>query len=66
MLNVIDEFARECLAGRVDRNLNLPAVIELLSDVFVLRGPAGYVRSDNGPEFIARAVQERGSRLSGP
>jgi putative transposase len=33
-------------------------VIDVLSDLFILRGPPGYVRSDNGPEFIARAVQD--------
>ena len=58
MLNVIDEFTRECLAIRIDRKLNSTAVIDVLSDLFILRGPPGYVRSDNGPEFIARAVQD--------
>jgi putative transposase len=58
MLNIIDEFTRECLAIRIDRKLNSTAVIDVLSDLFILRGAPGYVRSDNGPEFIARAVQE--------
>lgn len=58
MLNVIDEFTRECLAIRIDRKLNSTAVIDVLSDLFILRGPPGYVRSDNGPEFIAGAVRE--------
>jgi putative transposase len=58
MLNVIDEFTRECLAIRVDRKLNSVAVIDVLSDLFILRGAPGYVRSDNGPEFIAKVVQD--------
>ena len=58
MLNVIDEFTRECLAIRIDRKLNSSSVIDVLSDLFILRGPPGYIRSDNGPEFIARAVQD--------
>lgn len=58
MLNVIDEFTRECLAIRVDRKLKSTDVIDVLSDLFILRGVPGYVRSDNGPEFIARAVRE--------
>jgi putative transposase len=57
MLNVIDEFTRECLAIRVDRNLNSVDVVDLLSDLFILRGIPGHVRSDNGPEFIATAVR---------
>ena len=58
MLNVIDEFTRACLAIRIDRKLNSTAVIDVLSELFILRGPPGYIRSDNGPEFIATAVQE--------
>ncbi|GAB4073143.1 hypothetical protein GCM10028812_52900 [Ancylobacter sonchi] len=57
MLNVIDEFTRECLAIRIDRKLNSTSVIDVLSDLFVLRGVPGHVRSDNGPEFIAKAVR---------
>ena len=58
MLNVIDEFTRECLAIRVDRRLKSTDVIDILSDLFILRGVPGHVRSDNGPEFIAKAVRE--------
>jgi transposase InsO family protein len=58
MLNIIDEFTHECLAIRIDRKLNSTAVIDVLSDLFILRGVPEYVRSDNGPEFIARAVQD--------
>ena len=47
MLNIIDEFTRECLAIRIDRKLNSTDVIDLLSDLFILRGVPGHVRSDN-------------------
>jgi len=57
MLNVVDEFTRECLAIRVDRRLNSTSVIDVLTDLFILRGVPNHIRSDNGPEFIAKAVQ---------
>ena len=58
MLNVVDEFTHECLAIRVNRKLKAVDVIDVLSDLFILRGVPGHVRSDNGAEFIAKAVQE--------
>ena len=58
MLNVIDEFTHECLAIRVSRRLKSIDVIDVLSDLFILRGVPGHVRSDNGPEFVAKAVQD--------
>jgi putative transposase len=33
-------------------------VIDVLSDLFILRGIPGHIRSDNGPEFVAEAVQQ--------
>ena len=47
MLNVIDEFTPECVAIRVDRRLKSTDVIDVLSDLFILRGVPGHVRSDN-------------------
>src|SRR4051794_31152890 len=58
MLNVVDEFTHECLAIRVDRKLKAIDVIDGLSDLFILRGVPGHIRSDNGPEFVAKAVQQ--------
>lgn len=58
MLNLIDEFSRECLAIRIDRRLRSTDVIDVLSDLFILRGVPDHIRSDNGPEFIATAVRE--------
>jgi putative transposase len=55
-LNIIDEFTREVLAIRVDRKLNSIDVVDALTDLFILRGPPAFIRSDNGPEFIAQKV----------
>jgi transposase InsO family protein len=45
MLNIIDEFTRECLAIRVNRKLKAVDVIDVLSDLFILRGLPGHIRS---------------------
>jgi len=58
MLNVIYEFTHECLAIRVARKLKATDVIDVQSDLFILRGVPSHVRSDNGPEFVAQAVQD--------
>ena len=58
MLNLIDDFTRECLAIRVDRKLQSTDVIDVLSDLFILRGAPDHIRSDNGPEFVAKAVRD--------
>jgi len=58
ILNVIDEFTRECLAIRINRKLKSTDVIDVLSDLFILRGIPTHVRSDNGPEFIAQALRD--------
>jgi putative transposase len=58
MLNVIDEHTHECLAIRINRKLKGIDVIDALSDLFILRGVPGHIRSDNGPEFVAKTVQE--------
>ena len=56
-LNIIDEFSRECLVIRVKRKLNSTDVIDALTGLFIVRGVPTYIRSDNGPEFIAEAVR---------
>jgi transposase InsO family protein len=61
MLNVIDEFTHECLAIRVARRLkaiDVIDVIDVMSDLFILRGMPRHIRSDNGPEFVAKALRE--------
>lgn len=57
-LNILDEFSRECLTIRVKRRLNSTDVIDALTDLFILRGPPAFVRSDNGPEFVAKDVRD--------
>ena len=57
MLNVLDEFTRESLAIRARRKLSSADVIDVLTDLFVLRGVPAYIRSDNGSEFVAEAVR---------
>jgi transposase InsO family protein len=58
LLNVIDEFTRECLAIRVEPSMPAAKVIATLSWLFKLRGTPEHIRSDNGPEFIADALRD--------
>jgi len=58
ILVLIDEYTRECLALRVERRLNSLDVIDTLADVMLRRGIPEHIRSDNGPEFIARELQK--------
>ena len=63
MLTMMDECTRECLAIRVDRKLSSEEVMETLAELFVRRGVPEYTRSDNGPEFIAKALRQWLARL---
>ena len=56
-LNILDEFSRECLAIKVDQKLNSMNVIDGLTDLFIMRGPPAFIRSENGHEFIAQTVR---------
>ena len=58
ILVILDEFSRECLKLRLGRKLNSIDVVDALTDLFILRGPPEYIRSDNGPEFIAQIVRD--------
>jgi len=58
MLTILDEYTRECLTIHVARSISSRQVIAVLEWLFVLRGAPGYLRSDNGPEFIAYALKE--------
>ncbi|BAJ81322.1 putative transposase [Acidiphilium multivorum AIU301] len=58
ILSIIDEASRECLALPVARRLRSEDVLGALAELFVTRGPPAHIRSDNGPEFIARAVRQ--------
>ena len=58
MLNIIDEYTRECLCIKVARQLTAQNVLEELFDLIVQKGVPDHIRSDNGPEFTATAVRE--------
>jgi putative transposase len=57
LLVVIDEFTRECLATEVGRTFTARDVMLTLQYLFAVRGAPEHVRSDNGPEFIAKELQ---------
>jgi putative transposase len=63
ILNIMDEFTRECLAIRVDRKIKTQDVIDLLFNLFIFRGIPAHLRSDNGPEFTAKAIRGWLNRL---
>ena len=57
LLCLIDEYTREALAIRVERSIGAQVVIETLADVMLMRGVPDHIRSDNGPEFAAKALR---------
>lgn len=57
-LAVVDEYTRECLAIEAGRSMGGKEVIECLEWLFMVHGTPQYIRSDNGPEFVAKAVRE--------
>jgi transposase InsO family protein len=57
ILNIIDEYTRECLAIRVARRLTHKDVLAVLNDLFLQRGFPVHIRSDNGSEFTAKRVR---------
>ena len=63
MLNIIDEYTRECLAIRVSRKIKNPDVIDTLFNLFIFRGIPEHMRSDNGAEFTAKAIRKWLARL---
>jgi putative transposase len=56
-LSVVDEYTRECLALEVGRSMTSMDVIDVLIELFGIRGMPKHIRSDNGPEFIAQAIR---------
>jgi transposase InsO family protein len=58
LLTVVDEYSRECLAIVVARRITGHEVLMTLSDLFLQYGVPEHIRSDNGPEFVAKAVRE--------
>ena len=58
ILNVLDEYTREYLWVRFERSMPAVKVVEVLEWLFITRGTPEYIRSDNGPEFVAKAVKD--------
>lgn len=58
ILNIIDEYTRECLASFVARRIRSQDVILILADLFIEHGVPEYIRSDNGPEFVAKILMK--------
>ena len=58
-MTLIDEFTRKCLAIRLSRLINAMGVIERLADAMLFEGflPA-FIRSDNGPEIVAKVLRQ--------
>ena len=57
ILNILDEYTRECLASVVARRIRSQDVLLILADLFMSRGIPTHIRSDNGPEFIANTLR---------
>ena len=58
ILNIIDEYTRECLRIKVNRKISSQDVIGELFHLFILRSIPEHIRSDNGPEFTASAIRK--------
>ena len=57
VMPVVDEYSRECLALGMERSITAQDVVGILDRLFTERGEPAYIRSDNGPEFIAQALK---------
>ena len=64
VLNIIDEFTRECLLTDVARKITAYHVLEHLADLFIMRGIPEFIRSDNGPECVAEVLRGWLERLA--
>lgn len=58
LMTLIDEFSRKCLAIHVARRINAIGVIETLADAMLMNGTPVHIRSDNGPEMVAKVLRE--------
>ena len=56
ILNIIDEYTKECLKSHVARRIRAQDVILILADLFLEKGCPQFIRSDNGPEFVAKKL----------
>jgi putative transposase len=62
MMPVVDEYSRECLSIEDERSITSEEVVKTLASLFAHRGEPAFIRSDNAPEFIAKAVSSVGWR----
>lgn len=62
-LSIVDEYTRECLNLKVDRQITSEDVIDTLAELFAMRGVPQAIRSDNGPEFVSKAIRGWLTRL---
>jgi putative transposase len=58
MMTLLDEYTRQCLAIQVERQITAAQVLAVLEKAMAQYGAPDYIRSDNGPEFIAKKVQQ--------
>jgi putative transposase len=58
LMTLIDEFSRRCLAIRVARRINAIGVIETLAEIMLFEGIPACIRSDNGPEMVAKVLRQ--------
>ena len=58
IINIIDEYTKECLAIKVNRKITSSDVIDTLADLFIQRGSPMFIRSDNGPEFVSEILRQ--------
>jgi putative transposase len=63
ILTILDEYTRECLAILTDRRITSQDVTDKLFQLFVFRGVPEHIRSDNGPEFTAKAIRSWLNRM---
>jgi len=57
VMPIVDEYSRYCLALEVERSITAREVVETLDRLFTERGAPSFIRSDNGPEFIAKTLK---------
>jgi putative transposase len=57
-LSIVDEYTRRCIKLDVTRNMTSEDLINRLAELFAINGVPEHIRSDNGPEFIAQAIQQ--------
>ncbi len=57
MMPIVDEYTRKCLSINVERSITADDIVATLASLFRRRGEPEFIRSDNGPEFIAKAIK---------